>query len=149
MAILRGFDLPEDLHYLVDKHVWVRPLGGGLARVGLTPVAYHLLRHSLEAISVMQSQLGQEVPKGKSVAMVESVKYIGPVPAPFTGVVVRGNPAALADPSIAERDPYGEGWIVEMSATDWESAAAGLVTGAAAMKAYLALLEAQNIDSST
>ena len=46
--------------------------------------------------------------------MIESLKYIGPVPAPFSGVLLRGNPAVEADPELAMRDPYGEGWIAEM-----------------------------------
>jgi glycine cleavage system H protein len=149
MAIIRGFSLPEDLYYLVEKHVWASAPVSGVSRVGLTPVAYQLLRHSLVAISIKQSNIGKEVAKGKSVAMVESLKFIGPVPAPFTGVVVRGNAAVEADPSIAESDPYGEGWIVEMSTPDWEAAAAGLVTGEAAMSAYRKLLESQNIDTNT
>ena len=36
-----------------------------------------------------------------------------------------------------------------MVAADWDAAAAGLPTGAAAMRAYLALLESQNIDANT
>ncbi len=149
MALIRGFNLPEDLYYLVDKHVWVAPPSAGVIRVGMTPVAYQLLRHSLVAISVKASIVGAEVPKGKSVAMVESVKYIGPVPAPFTGVVVRANPLLADDPSIAEQDPYGEGWIVEMTAPDWPAAAAGLVTGEPGLAAYRKLLESQNIDTNT
>jgi glycine cleavage system H lipoate-binding protein len=54
-----------------------------------------------------------------------------------------------ADPTIAERDAYGEGWIVEMSTPDWEGAAAGLVTGEAAMAVYRKLLESQNIDTNS
>jgi len=32
MATLRGCHFPEDLYYLVEKHVWVKPLAGGLVR---------------------------------------------------------------------------------------------------------------------
>lgn len=149
MAIIRGFELPEDLYYLIDKHVWVRPLSGGVARVGMTPVAYQLLRHSLVAISVQPSVLGKEAVRGKTVAMVESLKYIGPLPAPFTGIVVRANPLLADDPSIAEQDPYGEGWIVEMTTGDWAGVATELMTGDAALLAYQALLESQNIDTNT
>ena len=98
MAHVRGFHIPEDLHYWVDKHVWVRVGADGVCKVGLTPVAYHLLHHSLEAITVQQSALGSEVPRGKSVVMVESVKYIGGVPAPFAGVVLRANEHLAEDP---------------------------------------------------
>ena len=109
MANIRGFELHEDLYYLVEKHVWASAPVAGVSRIGMTPVAYQLLAHSLVAISVKQSVIGKEVAKGKSVAMVESLKFIGPVPAPFTGVVLRGNPLLEGDPEIAERDPYGDG----------------------------------------
>jgi glycine cleavage system H protein len=145
VAIIRGFLFPEELYYLVEKHVWTRSLGGGLVQVGLTPVAYKLLRNSLVAISIRSGQVGREVSQGRSIAMVESVKYIGPLAAPFTGRLVRGNPQVQADPDLAAADPYGEGWIAEMEPADWETARAGLVTGPAAMVAYQALLERQNV----
>lgn len=145
MATIRGFEFPEDRYYLVEKHVWCLPVGGGLVRVGLTPAAYETLKYALVAISVRPGVLGQEVPAGKSVAMVESLKYNGPLPAPFTGVVVRANEAVAADPERAAADPYGAGWIAEMQPTDWAAASATLLTGEAALTAYRALLERQNI----
>lgn len=147
MASIRGFEFPDDLYYLVEKHVWVRAAADGLVRVGLTPVAYQLLRHSLVAIAVRPKVLGQEVPEGRTVAMVESLKYNGPVPAPFAGVVTRANPAVESDPESAAADPYREGWIVEMRPSDWGTASGGLLTGAAALAAYQALLESQGITS--
>ena len=147
MTILRGFELPDDLYFLVEKHVWIAPLGGGLTRLGLTPVAYHLLHNTLVAISVRPAVLRNTVQQGKSIAMVESLKYIGPLPAPFTGVVERANELLQADPDQAALDPYRAGWIVELRTSDWESAVAGLLTGEAAIAAYRELLEAQNISN--
>ncbi|OQA39710.1 MAG: Glycine cleavage system H protein [Chloroflexi bacterium ADurb.Bin325] len=144
MTEIRGFYFPDELYYLVEKHVWVQPIADGLARLGLTAVAYALLRRSLVAISVRPRVLGQEVARGRSVAMVESLKYNGPVLAPFDGVVVRANEQVAESPELAEADPYGS-WIVEMRPRAWDPTAAGLLTGAAAMAAYRALLEAQNI----
>lgn len=145
MAMIRGFAFPEDRYYLVEKHVWCQPMADGVVRIGLTPVAYRLLRDVLVAIAVRPKLLGQEAPAGRSVAMVESLKYNGPVPAPFTGIVLRGNATVEADPERAAADPYGEGWIVEMQPADWDAARAGLLTGEAALIAYRALLEGQNI----
>ena len=145
MTTIRGFELPDHLYYLIEKHVWVAPRGGGLARLGMTSVGYHLLRDTLVAISVQAKVLGIAVPKGKSIAMVESLKYIGPLPAPFAGVVERVNEMVQVEPDLAAADPYGTGWIAELRTADWESAAAGLLTGEAAMTAYQALLQAQNI----
>jgi glycine cleavage system H protein len=149
MAQIRGFELPDELYYLVEKHVWAAAPVNGVSRIGMTPVAYQLLRHSLVAISIKESVIGKEVAKGKSVAMIESLKFIGPLPAPFTGTLLRANPLVLNDPSIAEKDPYGEGWIVEMAAADWGSAAAGLASGEDGLAAYRKLLESQNIDTNT
>jgi glycine cleavage system H protein len=149
MTTIRGCHFPEELYYLVEKHVWVRPVEGGLVRVGLTPVAYCLLRHSLVAISVRSKALGQEVAKGRSVAMIESLKYIGPLAAPVTGVLVRGNERVMADPDLAAADPYGEGWIVEMRPNNWEADRVELLTGEDALTAYRELLEAQGIACET
>jgi len=145
VTIIRGFELPDDLYYFIEKHVWIAPRGAGLARLGMTTVGYHLLRETLVAISIQQKVLGVAVPKGKSIAMVESLKYIGPIPAPFAGVVERANQMVQVEPDLAAADPYGAGWIAELRTSDWESAAASLLTGEAAMSAYRALLAAQNI----
>jgi glycine cleavage system H protein len=146
VTVIRGFDLPNDLYYLVEKHVWVKPMPGGTAWIGMTPVGYHLLRNSLVAISLRPKMIGQEVAKGRSIAMIESLKYIGPVPAPFTGVLIRGNEPLAADPTGVEADPYGA-WIVEMRPADWEQAKRELLTGEAAIAAYRALLDSQNISA--
>jgi glycine cleavage system H protein len=145
MAIVRGCEFPEELYYWVEKHIWVQPMAEGLARVGLTAVAYHQLRNTLTAISLKTGSIGQETPKGRSIAMVESLKYIGALSAPFAGVLVRANESVAADPDAAAADPYGAGWIAEMRPTDWEAAKADLLTGAAAVAAYQALLEAQQL----
>jgi glycine cleavage system H protein len=133
------------LYYLVEKHVWVRVLEDGKTQLGLTPVAYKMLRNSIVAISVKSTLLGQRVTKGKSLAMVESLKYIGPLSAPFDGVFVRGNDRLASDPDLAVADPYGEGWIAEMLPADWGAACQELLFGPAALAAYAALLDAQNI----
>jgi glycine cleavage system H protein len=145
MASVRGCNLPDDLYYLVEKHVWARPMGGGLVRVGITAVAAKLSGGKLAAVTVKAKNIGQEVKQGKSVATVESSKFVGPVPAPITGVLLRANERLASDPNLAVADPYGEGWVAEMQAADWETEKANLVTGAAGVAAYQAKLEADNI----
>ncbi len=145
MATVRGCDLPEDLFYLIDKHVWVRRLEGSLVRLGMTSVAAKLAGGGLNAVTVSARKVGQEVAQGKSVATLESSKFVGPVPAPVSGVLVRGNERLEAEPNIAATDPYGEGWIAEVEATNWEAEVAGLATGAEGVTAYAAKLEAEGI----
>jgi len=145
MPILRGCDLPEDLYYFVEKHIWAKPMGGGVIRVGMNAVAGKLSGGKLNAVTIKTKAIGGEIAKGKSVATVESSKYVGPVPAPVSGILKKGNDKLAADPNLVIRDPYGEGWIVEIQAAQWEAEKAGLWTGAAGLAAYLAKLEADNI----
>jgi glycine cleavage system H protein len=148
MANVRGCNLPDDLYYLVEKHVWAKPMGDGLIRVGITAVAGKLSGGKLAALTVKAKNIGQEVKQAKSIATVESSKFVGPVPAPISGVLVRANDKLAADPNIAVSDPYGEGWVAEMQATDWDGEKGTLVTGAEGVAAYQAKLEADNISCS-
>jgi len=145
MAKIRGCELPEDLFYNAEKHVWAKPMEGGLVRVGMTAVAGKLAGGKLNAVTVRAKNLGVELPAGKSVATVESSKYVGPVPAPVSGVLKRGNDKLSADPNLAISDPYGEGWIAELEATRWDTDKTGLLSGPDGLAAYKAKLEAENI----
>ncbi len=83
--------------------------------------------------------------QGKSLATVESSKFVGPVPAPVTGVLVRANDKLAANPNLAISDPYGEGWIAEVKPSAWDAEAGALVTGAEGVAAYQAKLEADGV----
>lgn len=148
MSNVRGCNLPDDLYYLVEKHVWAKPMDGGVVRVGITAVAGKLSGGKLAALTVKAKNIGQEVKQAKSIATVESSKFVGPVPAPISGVVLRANEKLSDDPNLAVSDPYGEGWVAEMQATDWEGEKGALVTGAEGVAAYQAKLEAENISCS-
>jgi glycine cleavage system H protein len=148
MANVRGCNLPDDLYYLIEKHVWAKPVGDGVVRVGITAIAAKLSGGKLAAITVKAKNIGQEVLQGKSLATVESSKFVGPVPAPVTGVLLRSNEKLVADPNIAVSDPYGEGWVAEMQASNWDGEKGSLATGADGVAKYQAKLEAENISCS-
>jgi glycine cleavage system H protein len=148
MANVRGCNLPDDLYYLIEKHVWAKPMEGGVIRVGITAVAGKLSGGKLAAITVKAKNIGQEVKQAKSIATVESSKFVGPVPAPISGVLLRANEKLAADPNLAVSDPYGEGWVAEMQATDWNGEKGSLASGAEGVAAYQAKLEAENISCS-
>lgn len=145
MTTVRGCNLPEDLYYLIEKHVWAKPLENGVVRVGITAVAAKLSGGKLAALTVKAKNIGQEIAQAKSLATVESSKFVGPVPAPVSGVVLRGNDALVNEPNLAISDPYGDGWVAEIQASNWEADKAILVTGAEGVAAYQAKLEAENI----
>jgi len=142
MATVFNCNLPEDLHYLVEKHVWVRAAGEGPLTVGISDVAQHLAGN---IIACTPKKAGRAVPRGQSVATIESSKWVGPVPAPVSGEIVEINEGVRRSPSILNQDPYGEGWIVKLRPTAWEAERGGLVTGREGIEAYRVFLEREGI----
>ena len=141
MATVSNCNLPEDLYYVVEKHGGARH-DDGVVTVGLTDVAQNLAKG---IISVSPKKVGRKVEAGKSVATVESSKWVGPVPCPVVGEIIEVNDAAVADPGIVNRDPYGAGWIAKVRAENWDGDSAGLVTGEAGIAEYAAFLEKEGI----
>lgn len=145
MTTVNGCDLPEDVFYNLEKHTWARLLDDGTVRLGMTSVAGKLAGGSLAAVTVSARKVGKEIAAGKSVATVESSKYVGPVPAPVSGTLLRGNDQLSTEPNLATTDPYGEGWIAELTPSDWEGESAELATGPDGVAAYQAWLEAEGV----
>lgn len=141
MPNVRGCDIPEDLYYLVDKHVWAR-VSGDLVEIGLTDVAQGMAK---TIISVSLKEPGKAVKKGRSLATVESGKWVGPVPSPVAGEVVEVNSVLTTVPSTINTDPYGAGWVARVRCADWAADSADLVTGAEGVDAYRRFLEAEGI----
>lgn len=141
MSTVRGCNIPDDLYYLVEKHVWARREDGVIV-VGLSDVAQGLAK---TFVSVTLKAAGKKVAKGKSVATAESSKWVGPVPSPVAGEIVEVNEALAAQPATLNHDPYGEGWIARIRPDDWDADSADLVTGAAGVEAYQRFLEAEGI----
>jgi len=142
MALVNDCRLPEDLYYLVEKHVWVRVAEGGTVTVGIDDVAQNLAG---TIVAVTLKRPGRAVPRGQSVATIESSKWVGPVPAPVSGEILEVNDAVRGNPRILNQDPYGEGWIVKLRPTAWETEKGGLVTGPEGLEAYRAFLEREGI----
>ncbi len=60
MATVSNCNLPEDLYYVVEKHVWAR-YDDGVVTVGLTDVAQNLAKG---IISVSPKKIGRAVEAG-------------------------------------------------------------------------------------
>jgi glycine cleavage system H protein len=74
--------------------------------------------------------VGKTVKAGKSCATVESGKWVGPAKVASGGEVIETNAALAANPSLANDDPYGEGWLVVLKPEDWAGVKSSLVSGA-------------------
>ncbi|MCG5499574.1 glycine cleavage system protein GcvH [Ectothiorhodospira lacustris] len=139
MGAVKGCDLPEELQYSIDNNVWVRRGDDGNVTVGMTAYACALAG---QVVSYTPKKAGKDVKKDKSCATVESGKWVGPAKTPISGEVVAVNDAVSASPGLINQDPYGEGWLVKIKPADWDGDAVDLKTGADALAAFQAKMDA-------
>ena len=133
MIVHRGCAIPEGYAYDVEGDLWVR-FEGDLARMGLTDVAQTRMG---KMVSIRFKKVGRRLTAGKSIATVESAKWVGPIHTPFDGEVVETNDSAFgADILVANKDPYEAGWISVIRPDHPESVSDGLLTDEAAVEAY-------------
>lgn len=104
---------PADLRY-ADSHETVR-IDGELMRIGLSAFAIEQLG---DIVFVELPELGAALTAGQSFGSVESVKAVEDLLAPISGVVEARNEAVLASPEELQNDPYGEGWLLLVRASD-------------------------------
>jgi len=127
MTSVRGCDLPDNLLYDVENHVWFAELGDGTVRLGMTSVAAAMAG---QLVAVTPKKAGRGVQAGKSCATIESGKWVGPARSAAAGKIVAVNQTVVDKPDTANTDPYGEGWLVVIQPEDWDSVRPNLVTGA-------------------
>jgi len=126
-------EIPEDLYYDVERDVWIR-FGGDTATLGMTDVAQTRCG-KFAAISFRD--VGKKVVQWKTLATIESAKWVGPFPAPFTCEIVETNAAGFANNILlANKEPYTTGWLVKVRPTNLENERGHLVTGDEAVARY-------------
>jgi glycine cleavage system H protein len=118
--------IPEDLRYTAE-HEWVAGDGSGRVRVGITHFAQDALG---DIVYVQLPEEGAVVAAGEPFGEVESTKSVSEIYAPVTGTVVARNEKLGEAPEVINTDPYGSGWLVEITPSD-PTAVDGLLTPAA------------------
>ena len=102
--------IPADLRYSSD-HEWARNTGE-VVRVGITDYAQDALG---DVVFVDLPKIGTQVTSGGTVGEVESTKSVSEIYAPVAGVVTAVNENLSSSPELVNSDPYGEGWICEIT----------------------------------
>lgn len=108
MAQVAEFYLPDDLYYHPTELLWVR-LEDSQARVGLNQMS-QASAGQIRHVRLMPP--GRARRQGQNFGTMEAGKYVGPLRMPLSGTVVEINEAVLNEPTLINRDPYGEGWLV-------------------------------------
>jgi len=101
---------PKEYKY-TQEHEWICPESEDKGKMGITDYA--------------QSQLGDlvffdlpasdtQVKQFEKMGEIESVKAISDLFPPASGRVLEVNQAAIDEPQLANREPYGAGWLVRL-----------------------------------
>ncbi|HEX2754915.1 MAG TPA: biotin/lipoyl-containing protein [Candidatus Limnocylindrales bacterium] len=135
----RGCEIPPDLLYDIERDVWVRPGPDRTLTMGMTDPAQS---RAGKFLHIQFKKVGRHLEAGQSAATIETAKWAGPFPSPVAGTIVDTNEAAYgADILIANRDPYGAGWIVRLAPDDPTAAISNLMTGPEAVASYEARID--------
>jgi glycine cleavage system H protein len=139
MPLVRGCNLPDDLLYDVENHTWFKEIGDGNVRFGMTTVAAALAGM---LVAVTPKKVGRAVEAGKSCATIESGKWVGPAKSLVSGTVVEVNDELVAQPTLANADPYDKGWLLVLKPTNWDEVKSTLASGDEVAVRYEAKMEA-------
>lgn len=103
---------PDDVKY-TSEHEWVRTGGEDDAvRVGVTHYAQEALG---DIVYVSLPEEGETLEAGQVIGEVESTKSVSEIYAPLSGSVVGRNTTLDDQPDLVNSDPYGAGWMFDMT----------------------------------
>ena len=102
---------PSDFLYTKD-HEWIKENSDGTVRMGITDYAQAALG---DIVYIQLPKIGSSLSANSVCGEVESTKSVSEIFAPVNGTVVRVNEKLESNPELINSDPYGDGWIAEIS----------------------------------
>ncbi|MGC9397879.1 MAG: glycine cleavage system protein GcvH [Anaerolineae bacterium] len=103
----------EKARYL-ETHEWARKEDDAYV-IGISDYAQRTLS---DVVYVELPEVGDEFDKEEVFGVVESVKAASDVYTPLSGEVIAVNTALEDAPELVNDDPFGEGWLIKIEASD-------------------------------
>jgi glycine cleavage system H lipoate-binding protein/TusA-related sulfurtransferase len=95
----------------LENKTWLRVEESGEVIVGVTSllaaIAGKLTLARLKAVGI-------DIQRGQSLGTLESQKFVGPIPSPVSGTLVKTNGLVVDKPRIINDAPYEDGWIARL-----------------------------------
>lgn len=95
-------------------HLWVRA-EGDRAQIGISDRGQEAIG---EILAVELPEEGDRIEQGEPFGQLESVRTVRELVAPVNGVVCAVNGDLEDNPSLANEDPYHDGWLIEVELAD-------------------------------
>ena len=106
--------IPDHLKYTA-QHEWALVTETGTVRFGITDHAQDALG---DIVFVALPEPGSTLTAGEACGEIESTKSVAESYAPVTGEVVLRNDVVETSPESINADPYGGGWLAEVTPAD-------------------------------
>lgn len=106
-------NVPANLFYTKD-HEWLR-VEGEFGYVGVTDFAQGELG---DIVFLEIETVGEILQKEEVFGTIEAVKTVSDMFMPVGGEILEVNPELENSPEIANKDPYGSGWMIKIKLTD-------------------------------
>jgi len=105
--------IPTDRTYL-QTHEWHKS-DGDVVTIGITQIAADELT---DVTYVSLPKVGETLSANARFGEIESVKATSDLYTGVSGTVTEVNEKVASDPGIVNRDPFGDGWMIKLKATD-------------------------------
>ena len=102
---------PDDLLYDLENNTWLRIEENGEVTVGVTSVL-PAIAGKLTLARLKSAEVA--IQRGQSLGTLESLKFVGPIPSPVSGILLKTNGLIVDRPRIINDSPYQEGWIASL-----------------------------------
>ncbi len=107
------YTFPSECFYTKEDE-WVR-VEDALATLGVTDYAQQQLG---DVVFLELPAPGDEIKQGEPFGVIESVKAVSDLYAPFTGRVVEANSALQDAPELVNESCYEDGWLLVVEPTE-------------------------------
>jgi len=130
-----GFPLALGRLYQAESHMWVVTGQPDRVRVGMDALGVET-SGTLAQVSFLPA--GSAIAAGRPFGQLEAAKFVGPLLSPVSGTLLATNEQVALDAALLERDPYGQGWLMEARVTEPEGDLAALLADPEEIRAWFA-----------
>lgn len=106
-------EFEENVRYTKNNE-WAKVLDSSI-RIGIDDYSQASLGDIVH-VEIINS--GTHVTAGSVVGSIEATKSVSDINAPVSGVISRVNASVIESPALINLDPFGDGWLVEITPDD-------------------------------
>ncbi len=108
---------PSELRYC-PTHEWAHAIQDGGKNIAVIGISAFAVEQLTDLVFMALPKVGSSVQAGQEFGEVESVKAVSPLYSPVSGQVVAVNESLPNQLEILSRDPYNEGWMIQVEMSD-------------------------------